>query len=218
MWLRFVALCFLSPQFLVKNRDAREVFIDAVRRRVVGLVVIDKVHLHVQHGTSFREEICELGDFFWPIFAAPGNIPCPLFLATTATFPAEYTDDLHNLVALPFAPCTILRGDTSSFQQREILFEYSIVNTPDYVKTGLPLAIQRMKASKGSIVIFVNTRTKAMHLTSKLEKKCDECGHAVDILSLNGLLNKHDKFWRIRFFLRPDHIVWGIQFQLPAIY
>lgn len=39
-----------------------------------------------------------------------------------------------------------------------------------------------------------------MHLMTKMEKKCDEVGCKVDILSLNGALNKHDKFSRIRFF------------------
>ena len=56
---------FLSPQFLVKHPDAREVFLDAARRGVVGLVVIDEVHLHVQHGTSFRNDIHELRDVFF---------------------------------------------------------------------------------------------------------------------------------------------------------
>lgn len=43
-----------------------------------------------------------------------------------------------------------------------------------------------------------------MHLTSKLEKKCNKFGHTVDILSLNGSLKKHDKLWRIRSFCDPS--------------
>lgn len=57
---------------------------------------------------------------------------------------------------------------------------------------------------RGGVVVFVNTMTKAIHLTTKLEKKCDEVSYSVDIPSLNGSLNKHDKIWRIRFFvIRP---------------
>ena len=62
---------FLSPQFLVQHNDARAVFIDAVKRRAVGIVVIDEVHLHIQHGTSFREEIRELRDVFFALFLRP---------------------------------------------------------------------------------------------------------------------------------------------------
>ena len=61
---------FLLPQFFVKHPDARKVFLDAARRRAIGLVIMDEVHLHVQHGTSFREEIRELRDVFFRIVAA----------------------------------------------------------------------------------------------------------------------------------------------------
>ena len=144
----------------MKHREARVVFLDAVRRRVVGLIVLNEVHVHVQHGTSFREEIRELRDvFFRPVFA--GAWPRPLFLATTATLPADYPDDLSNLVALPFPPESILRGSTESFSQREITFDYSVVQTGDFVKRGLPLAIQKLRGGTngGSVVIFVSTRT-----------------------------------------------------------
>ena len=193
---------FLSPQFLVRHRDACDVFLDAVRRRVVGLIVMDEAHVHVQHGTSFREEIRELRDiFFRQVFAE--LLYRPLFLTTTATLPQDYVQDLGNLVAMSFPRGAVLRGSPESFRQREIEFRYSVVNTADFVKRGLPRAVEKLKGSDDSIVIFVNTRTKAMHLTPKLEKKCDEVGCKVDVLSLNGALNKHDKFWRIRFFCDP---------------
>ena len=74
------------------------------------------------------------------------------------------------------------------------------MNKSDYVKVGLPFTIGILKESKKSIVIFVNIRTMAMHLITKTEKRCDEAGLTNNILLLNGSLNKHEKFWRIRFF------------------
>lgn len=57
---------FVSPQFLVKHSDARDdVLVDAVCRRVVGLVIMDEVHVHVQHGTSFREDVRKLRDIYF---------------------------------------------------------------------------------------------------------------------------------------------------------
>ena len=94
----------------------------------------------------------------------------PLFLKTTATHPKDYVQDLANLVVLSFSPESILRGSTESFRQREIEFTYLVVNTSNFIKKGLPFAIKKLKGSTDSIVIFVNTRTKAMHLTSKMEK------------------------------------------------
>jgi superfamily II DNA helicase RecQ len=48
---------FLSPQFLINHPDARDVFIACSHRATLRVVAIDKAHIHVQHGTSFRGEI-----------------------------------------------------------------------------------------------------------------------------------------------------------------
>lgn len=60
---------FLSPQFLVKHQDACDILIviDAVHRRGVGAVVVDKVYLHVQHGTSLRK-FTPFRTYFLPCF------------------------------------------------------------------------------------------------------------------------------------------------------
>lgn len=179
-----------------------------MRRRVAGLVVIDEVHIHVQHGTSFCEEICELRDvFFDPSSRLPEIfLPCCSLqrpLTCQPTTQTIYTTSSPYLFRL--AQSFKVQGSPSSFRQCELKFEYSIVNTSDYAKTGLSLAIKTMKASQGCIVIFVNTWTRAMHLTSQLEKKCNESELAVDILSLNSSLYKHNKFWRIQFFVTRAH-------------
>ena len=55
---------FLSPQFLVKHDNARDVFVRASHRRTVHLIIMDEIHLHVQNGESFSEECRELAVVF----------------------------------------------------------------------------------------------------------------------------------------------------------
>ena len=56
---------FLSPHFLVGHRDALFIMLYAVRQRTLRLIVLDEVHLHVQHGDSFRHQIRVLRDIFF---------------------------------------------------------------------------------------------------------------------------------------------------------
>ena len=67
--------------------------------------------------------------------------------------------------------------------------ENSVVNSVNFVKTRLPLVIKTLKETEESVVIFVNSRTKVIHLAQKMEKKCNKVDCAMDILSLNGALN-----------------------------
>ena len=46
-----------SPQFLVKNSQFCSTIIKASAAQILRLVVIDEVHLYVQHGSSFRADI-----------------------------------------------------------------------------------------------------------------------------------------------------------------
>ena len=43
----------VSPHFLVDNADARKALLAAARNKTLRLVVIDKVHLHMQQGMTF---------------------------------------------------------------------------------------------------------------------------------------------------------------------
>jgi superfamily II DNA helicase RecQ len=54
---------FMSPQFLINHPEAREVFIECSHRTTIRVIVLDEVHIHVQHGTSFRSEIRALQIF-----------------------------------------------------------------------------------------------------------------------------------------------------------
>jgi superfamily II DNA/RNA helicase len=56
-----------------------------------------------------------------------------------------------------------------------------------------------------SVVIFCNSRHQSLHIASQLEKKLDMKKLAIDVLNINGSLNKTDKFWRIRLFCDNRH-------------
>ena len=51
-----------SPQFLVKNSQFCSTIIKASAKRILCLVVVDKVHPYVQHGSTFRADIRQLKD------------------------------------------------------------------------------------------------------------------------------------------------------------
>jgi hypothetical protein len=64
---------FLSPQFLINHTDACNVFIACSHLATLRVVTTDEAQIHVQHGTSFRSEICALQTtFFAKLF---GNQP-----------------------------------------------------------------------------------------------------------------------------------------------
>ena len=48
---------FLSPQFLISHRDALNVFVSCAHKRTLRVITMDEAHIHVQHRTSFREDI-----------------------------------------------------------------------------------------------------------------------------------------------------------------
>ena len=51
-----------SPQFLVNNSQFCSTLVRANAERILRLVVNDKVHLYVQHGSTFRADIRQLKD------------------------------------------------------------------------------------------------------------------------------------------------------------
>ena len=60
---------FSSPQFLIKHDNFRIALVSQARKGILRLVKLDEVHLHIQHGCSFREDINMLRDYFFvPIF------------------------------------------------------------------------------------------------------------------------------------------------------
>jgi len=48
---------FLSPQFLINRRAALHIFVSCAHERTLQLIMMDEAHIHVQHGTSFSDDI-----------------------------------------------------------------------------------------------------------------------------------------------------------------
>jgi hypothetical protein len=66
-------LTFLSPQFSINHQNALNVFVTCAQERTLHLIAMDEARIHIQHGTSFRDDICTLRiDFFRWVF---GNQP-----------------------------------------------------------------------------------------------------------------------------------------------
>ena len=89
-------LLFTSPQFFVNHPNFCAAVVRAAKSRLLRLVVMDEVHLHVQHGASFCDKIRHLKDiFFRPIFSpkvadVPSNYITPCFIATTGIMANDY--------------------------------------------------------------------------------------------------------------------------------
>ena len=59
-----------SPQFRVNHSELTAMLSRQAHRRLLLLVIIDEVHLHVQQGTTFHNESCELTTcFFLKVFS-----------------------------------------------------------------------------------------------------------------------------------------------------
>jgi superfamily II DNA helicase RecQ len=82
---------FLSPQFLVHHRSAMDIFVTCARERTLCLIVMDEAHIHIQHGTSFCDNICALrAKFFTQVYGNQSSDRRPRLIALSATFPASY--------------------------------------------------------------------------------------------------------------------------------
>lgn len=123
----------------------------------------------------------------------------------TGTLPADYPDGLSSLLTVPFPPSSVLRDSPHAFRQREMKMEQQLCNKADFVKVGLPKAVEFLvEDPDGSIVIFCNSRAQSMKYLKQFESKLNFAHSKVDVVYINGALNKHEKFWRIRLFCGDD--------------
>ena len=75
-----------------------------------------------------------------------------------------------------------------------------------FVLKGLTMVIDYIEQnSHDSIVVFCNSRNQSLHITGQLERKLDMKKLSVNVLNINGSLDKNDKFWRIRLFCDNYH-------------
>ena len=201
---------FVSPQFLINHPKAREVFIKCSHRTTLRVIALDEVHIHVQHGTSFRSEIRALQVlFFSKIFCEQLPTVQPRLIVLTATMPTSYLPHLCRLLTVSsFQGESIVRGSPREFDQRDIEMQTYICSAKGlYVSKGLTLVSEFLRDhTTKSAVIFCNSRHQSQHFRDHLERKLNELQLNVDVLHINESLHKTDKFWRIRLFCDEGHI------------
>ncbi len=118
------------------------VFVKCTHEHTCRLAVMNEAHIHVQHGTSLRKDICALRDYYF------GCIQCnqlhnfhPRLFTLTAMFPGSYVRLLLTLLTidLNIGDC-IVRGSSLKFHQQEINMHLVICsNKAPFVGKGLML-------------------------------------------------------------------------------
>jgi hypothetical protein len=108
---------FLSPQFIINHPDAHDVFIECSHRATLCVVTLDKAHIHVQHGTSFRSKIWALqAQFFSKIFGNQLHLMRPCLIVRTAIMPTSYLLPLSHLLTInSFSGDLLVRGAQNNF-------------------------------------------------------------------------------------------------------
>ena len=123
--------------------------------------------------------------------------------------PTSYLPYLCRLLTVSsFQGESIVRGSPRDFDQRDIEMQTYICSAKGlYVSKGLTLVSEFLRDhTTKSAVIFCNSRHQSQHFRDHLEQKLNELQLNVDVLHVNGLLHKTDKFWRIRLFCDEGHI------------
>jgi superfamily II DNA/RNA helicase len=126
----------------------------------------------------------------------------------TATLPRSYLAILSSLLTVNFSISNcIFRGTSVKFQQREIEMKLEMCSKKaQFVTNGLMLVADFLQQNlDSSIVIFCNSRKQSQHFAVQPEKKLDLMKLSINVVNINGSLDKLDKFWRIRLFCDDCH-------------
>jgi hypothetical protein len=134
------------------------VFIKCSHRTTLRVIALDKVHVHVQHGTSFHSEIRALQVlFFSKIFREQLPTVRPRLIVLTAAMPTSYLPHLCRLLTVSsFQGESIVRGSPRDFDQRDIEMQTYICSAKGlYVSKGLTLVSEFLRDHTAkSAVIF----------------------------------------------------------------
>ena len=139
------------------------------------LVVLDKAHLHVRHGTSFWEEIHRLKDvFFQPVFILKaGTVPAgyvhPRFCAATGIFAHNYLQALFLLTTIGFPQKTVQWSSPAQFAQQNIYMNF--ISSTKHVKILDKIATIVKNKPDEYCCIFIGSKQKSFKLEKALKKK-----------------------------------------------
>jgi len=157
---------FLSPQFLVNHHDTLNDLVTCARERTLRVIAMDEAHVHVQHGTSFRDDIRALRvEFSRQIYGNKLSDRRPHLIALSATFPTSYICLLSNLLTVDFnIDNCILRGSEQEFSQREIEMKLEVCGQKSvFISKGLSMVTEFLDQNRDrSVVIFCNSRNQSL--------------------------------------------------------
>ena len=209
-----------SPQYLAGDALFRNALVQCQARRTLRLVAIDEVHLYTQHGRTFRECIRYLRDVFFRVVFDVSKTYHPLFLAMTATFTKSMVEYFSNLTNVEWGigycpiprfvdgPCWggayyphQLWASFSDFRQRYIKMGLAV--TGQIGQVALPALVTHLNDNPNSYAaMYVNFKSETSKWAGKLERLLATALMSIDVLQINGDMDKVEKFFFIRLFTR----------------
>jgi hypothetical protein len=195
---------FCSPQALQNRPKVQQALLRAHSKLVLKSVFVDEVHLYVDHGTSFREDISSLTQSFFSLVFPPNNVQVhPAFCAMTGTFTKAHADSLHSLLGFVIPSTGVLWGSPSDFSKRGITIKYSV--SDDFTTTAIkPMLAELQEGENGSIkgICYCNpvkdAERKLERINELLDGNVDFVGDAIII---HGQQHKLEKFVSTKIFL-----------------
>jgi superfamily II DNA or RNA helicase len=208
-----VLLC--SPQYVASTPTFLSALLRCLEKKTLRLIALDEAHLFTMHGATFRHSIRFLRDEFFAIVYALGREYYPLLLAMTATMPESLLRPFSSLTHVNFCdPRHHLWGTAKEFQQRNIFMGLSTKNQAAVKQDALRPIVDLLKTDdEAHVCVFVNFRKEAGRTASVLEDIFAESFVQAGVLTINGDMDKHEKFAFIRLFTSVYRID-GIRFRV----
>ena len=104
----------------------------------------------------------------------PGNKDAliPNFVGLSASFPTEYVCEIQKLTSIFFSDASIMWGTVDEFYNSDIDMQQFVVNRREYAKVRLSGAVDNLSHdSDNKSIVFCNSRNKAGHFGTELERK-----------------------------------------------
>ncbi len=133
----------------------------------------------------------------------------PRLIVLRATMPTSYLLPLSHLLTInSFSGNSLVRSTQNNFGQRKIkMWSFFSSNKGQYVLKGLTFVSDYLRDNPSlSSVVFWNFGKQSQHFQDHLEQKLNKMKLNVNVLHINRLLHKTDKFWRIRLFCDEIHM------------
>ena len=186
----FIIFLFTSPLFFVNHPDFCVATVEAAKSSLLRLVVMEKVHLHVQHGSSSRDDIRNLKDvFFRPVSSpkvagVPSNYIHPRLLIATGTMANDYISLYLLLTTIGISHRNILWSLPNQFAQRNIHMIFFL--SKKHVQLLDKVVGFIKKKPNGYCCVFVAPKKESFHLAKDLERKLNNKLVSVDVFHVHG--------------------------------